>query len=88
MKRLLLATRNPIKYVLFGPVFRRHGFEVLTLREAQLGSGPGPEVGQTPLENALARARRYHSAAYPWVFGDDAAFAARRSRASLSVGAS
>ncbi len=71
-RRLLLATHNPTKKRLFGPVFAAHGFEVLTLREAQPEGTSPPEAGRTPLENALAKARRHHSPAYPWTFGDDA----------------
>jgi len=72
VKQLLMATRNHTKYLLFSPIFQRYGFEVSVLRDIQLDGASDIEVGKTPVENALAKARRYHSRTYPWVFGDDA----------------
>jgi len=72
MKQLLLATKNHTKYLLFSPTFRRYGFEVITLEDIQANSMSSIEVGRTPAENALAKARSYHSQRYPWVFADDA----------------
>jgi len=72
VRRLLMATRNHTKYLLFRPIFQRYGFKVTTLGDVQLDDAPHIETGKTPVENALAKARRYHSGAYPWVFGDDA----------------
>ncbi len=69
---ILFATHNPWKIQLFEPVFRDHGFRVLTLLDLPDAPPPPPENGTTALENALAKARCYHSAEYPWVFGDDA----------------
>jgi inosine/xanthosine triphosphate pyrophosphatase family protein len=73
MQRLLFATRNHTKGLLYGPVFERHGFEVVSLEDAGLPPMPELETAQMPLGNALAKARHYHSAEYPWVFGDDGA---------------
>ena len=70
--QILFATRNRWKMQLFRPVFQSYGFEMLTLDEIRWGTPPPPENGSTALENALAKARHYHSPAYPWVFGDDA----------------
>jgi len=72
MRCLLMATRNETKHRLIAPVFQSYGFEVITLRDIGAAELPDPEVGRTPLQNALAKARRYHCAAYPWVFGQDA----------------
>jgi inosine/xanthosine triphosphate pyrophosphatase family protein len=69
---LLFATRNAWKTRLFTPIFRAYGFEVLTLNDLPPNNPPLPENGATAIENALSKARHYHSAAYPWVFGDDA----------------
>ena len=73
--QILFATHNAWKIQLFTPVFRDYGFDVLTLVDLP-GIGPSPpENGKTALENAVTKARNYHSAAYPWVFGDDAGLA-------------
>jgi len=70
--KLLFATHNPWKIKLFTPVFREHGFQVLTLLDLPDAPPPPPENGATVIENALAKARHYHSDAFPWVFGVDA----------------
>ena len=70
--QILLATQNAWKIQLFTPVFRDHDFGVLTLDDLPGIDPPPPENGMTALENAIAKARYYHSEAYPWVFGDDA----------------
>jgi non-canonical purine NTP pyrophosphatase (RdgB/HAM1 family) len=72
VRRLLIATRNHTRYLLLRPIFQRYGFEVIALRDIQLDDGPNIETGRTSAENALAKARRYHSETYPWVFGSDA----------------
>jgi inosine/xanthosine triphosphate pyrophosphatase family protein len=72
MQQLLMATRNHTKYLIYEPIFRRYGFETLTLKDVQTDGAPGIEARKTPAENALAKARRYHSLKYPWVFGTDA----------------
>lgn len=69
---ILFATRNRWKMQLFRPVFQSYGFEMLTLEDIRWEIPPPPENGATTLENALGKARHYHSQAYPWVFGDDA----------------
>lgn len=69
---LLFATRNPHKAQLFAPTFDRYGIHWLTLRDAGLVRRPVPETGATPQENALLKARAYHSPRWPLVFGDDA----------------
>ncbi len=70
--QILFATHNAWKIQLFTPVFHSYGFEVLTLADLSKFNPPPPENGVTALENALTKARHYHSEAYPWVFGDDA----------------
>jgi inosine/xanthosine triphosphate pyrophosphatase family protein len=72
VKQLLMATRNHTKYLIYEPIFRRYGFKTITLKDVQTDGAPGIEAGKTPAENALAKARRYHSPKYPWVFGTDA----------------
>lgn len=72
MQQLLMATRNHTKYLIYEPIFRRYGFETITLKDIQTDGPPDTETGKTPAENALAKARRYHSRKYPWVFGTDA----------------
>jgi non-canonical purine NTP pyrophosphatase (RdgB/HAM1 family) len=70
--QILFATHNAWKEKLFAPVFQAYGFDVITLADL---SDPGPapqEDAATPVENALIKARHYHSPDHPWVFGDDA----------------
>ncbi len=69
---ILFATQNAWKTQLFTPVFRAHGFDVLTLADLPDESSSPPENGTTALENALTKARYYHSKVHSWVFGDDA----------------
>lgn len=67
---ILIATRNPSKAALFTPLLAEYGFEVgslVGLPEADREA----ETGTTPAENALAKARQWHSADHPWTFGDD-----------------
>lgn len=72
MMHVLFATRNQWKIQLFAPVFYSYGFGLLTLDDIHGGASSPSENGATALDNALAKARYYHSAAYPWVFGEDA----------------
>ncbi len=72
MPPLLFATQNPWKASLFAPVFHCAGFDMHTLRDLPANGSPPPETGATALDNALTKARFYHSAQHPWVFGDDA----------------
>jgi inosine/xanthosine triphosphate pyrophosphatase family protein len=72
MPDLLFATRNPWKVQLFTPTFDLSGFNMLTLCDISLIGKPPGEAGHTAVENALIKARHYHSPIYPWVFGDDA----------------
>lgn len=69
---LLFATRNPHKAQLFAPIFARYGTHCLTLRDVVVSRHAVPETGTTAEENALLKARAYHSARWPLVFGDDA----------------
>ena len=71
MKTLLLATRNKWKAQLFAPILQGYGFDVITLKDTDIAKEPPVEDGETVVENALIKARHYHSAEYPWVFGDD-----------------
>lgn len=72
MPTLLFATHNPWKGDQFRPIFEAYGFRMLTLRENPGNLRSIKETGATPLENALLKARHYHSLEYPWVFADDA----------------
>jgi len=71
MKILLLATRNKWKAQLFAPILEGFGFKVITLRDTEISTEAPVENGETVVENALIKARHYHSDEYPWVFGDD-----------------
>ena len=68
---ILFATRNAFKKELFVPVFKAHGIHCVTLADAGL-AGDVDEVGSTPEENALLKARAFHGPDWPLVFGDDA----------------
>jgi inosine/xanthosine triphosphate pyrophosphatase family protein len=72
MPDLLFATRNLWKVQLFTPSFQDYGFHVLALRDSPVSKNPPAEVGLTAIENALVKARHFHSNEHPWVFGDDA----------------
>ncbi len=69
---LLFATHNPHKAQLFAPTFERYGIRCLTLCDVGFARRPVRETGATPQENALLKARAYHSPRWPLVFGDDA----------------
>jgi non-canonical purine NTP pyrophosphatase (RdgB/HAM1 family) len=69
---LLFATRNPHKVQLFAPAFDKYGIRCVTLLDVAFARHAVPETGATPEENALLKARAYHSAKWPLVFGDDA----------------
>jgi len=72
MLDLLFATRNPWKVQLFMPAFQRYGLNVLTLRDISYDGDSPAEDGLTAVENALIKARHYHTIVQSWVFGDDA----------------
>ncbi len=67
---ILFATANGAKRQLFEPLFAAEGFACCTL--ADVGLKQVPESGTTAVENALLKARAYHSAEWPFVFADDA----------------
>ena len=69
---ILFATSNPGKKQLFAPIFARYGLRCVTLVEAGLDGRHPPETGRTPEENALLKARAFHSPPWPLVFADDA----------------
>jgi XTP/dITP diphosphohydrolase len=69
---LLFATRNLRKKQLFGPVFDTRGIDFVTLLDVALGEVHVDEVGATAEENALLKARAFHSPEWPLVLGDDA----------------
>lgn len=69
---LLFATRNLRKKQLFGPVFEAQGIDFVTLTDAGLHDLSVDEVGATAEENALLKARAFHSPQWPLVLGDDA----------------
>ena len=71
MKKLLIATTNPWKAKLFAPIINQYGFEVISLNDIAPQEDIPIENGATVIENALIKARHYHSPEYPWVFGDD-----------------
>jgi inosine/xanthosine triphosphate pyrophosphatase family protein len=70
---LLFATLNPYKGRLFVPIFADRGIRCLTLCDIGVQRHDLIETGDTPEENALIKARAYWGAAWPLVFGDDAA---------------
>ena len=70
--QILFSTHNAWKTQLFSPVFEAYGFEVLTLVDLSTYNALPPENGATAIENAVAKARHFHSNEFPWVFGDDA----------------
>lgn len=70
--QILFATHNAWKIQLFTPVFQVYGVKVLSLADLSNYDPPPPENGVTAIENALAKARHFHSPEFPWVFGDDA----------------
>ena len=72
MKTLLLATGNKWKAQLFAPILKGYGFNVISLKDVDTHKTPPIEDGETVVENALIKARHYHSEEHPWVFGDDA----------------
>lgn len=69
---ILFATANPGKKQLFAPIFARYGLCCVTLTGAGLNDRQPLETGHTPEENALLKARTFHSSQWPLVFGDDA----------------
>ena len=71
MKTLLIATTNKWKAQLFSPILQGYGFSVITLKDATISKEAPVENGKTVVENAIIKARHYHSEEYPWVFGDD-----------------
>ena len=72
MPDILFATQNLWKARLFEPSFQAYGAAMKTLCDFPAGEEPVSETGVSAVENALAKARFYHSDAHPWVFGDDA----------------
>jgi inosine/xanthosine triphosphate pyrophosphatase family protein len=72
MPTLLFATRNLRKKELFGPVFEARGIRCVTLLDVGLQAREVDEVGATAEENALLKARAFHSPEWPLVLGDDA----------------
>lgn len=71
MTTLLIATHNRWKAKLFASVFNGYGFKALSLLDIETNQPPPDECGRSVVENALIKARHYHSAQFPWVFGDD-----------------
>ncbi len=71
-QKILMATHNPWKARLFAPIFQGYDFSLQTLIDLPQEATSIAETGSTPLENALIKARAYHSIDHPWTFGDDA----------------
>ncbi|HYH02663.1 MAG TPA: non-canonical purine NTP pyrophosphatase, partial [Bacillota bacterium] len=71
MPKILIATHNSWKEKLFASLLNGSGFETVLLKEIATPPIPPIENGTTVIENALIKARHYHSTAYPWVFSDD-----------------
>ncbi|MCP4142434.1 MAG: hypothetical protein GY755_19525 [Chloroflexi bacterium] len=71
MKKLLIATTNSWKAQLFAPILSQYGFKVITLKDIEILKQLPIEDGATVVENALIKARHYHSGEHPWVFADD-----------------
>ena len=72
MPTLLFATRNLRKKQLFSPVFEARGIDFVTLLDVDLDDVHVDEIGATAEENALLKARAFHSPEWPLVLGDDA----------------
>ena len=72
MPEILFATHNIWKARLFSPAFQAYGFTMKTLQDIAPDHEPLTEAGKTAVENALTKARYYHSESHPWVFADDA----------------
>jgi inosine/xanthosine triphosphate pyrophosphatase family protein len=72
MPTLLFATRNLRKKQLFSPVFQARGIHFVTLLDVDMADIDVDEVGATAEENALLKARAFHSPEWPLVLGDDA----------------
>jgi inosine/xanthosine triphosphate pyrophosphatase family protein len=72
MPTLLFATRNLRKKQLFSPVFEARGISFVTLLDVDFRDANIDEVGATAVENALLKARAFHSPEWPLVLGDDA----------------
>jgi inosine/xanthosine triphosphate pyrophosphatase family protein len=72
MPTLLFATRNLRKKQLFSPMFEAQGIDFVTLLDVGLHDRNVDEVGATAVENALLKARAFHSPEWPLVLGDDA----------------
>jgi XTP/dITP diphosphohydrolase len=72
MLELLFATHNPWKVSLFRPTFQLYSINLLTLSDLSVDGDPPVERGLTALQNALIKARHYHTVLHSWVFGDDA----------------
>ena len=72
MPLILFATRNPWKDKQFRPTFEAYGFKMQTLLDSPITNQNLEELGTNPVENALIKARTFHSAEHPWVFADDA----------------
>ena len=68
---ILFATGNPAKKKLMAPIFAEYGLTCLTLADVGLTESSPAETGTTPIENALIKARAFHSKTYPIVFGAD-----------------
>lgn len=71
MKAILFATASYAKKKLFTPIFAEYGLTCITLPDIGLAHASPSETGATPAENALLKARTFHSARWPLVFGDD-----------------
>lgn len=72
MTSLLFATHNSWKEAQFSPTFADYGFKMFILRAWSQDNPDFEETGVTPVDNALQKARRFHSPDNPWVFADDA----------------
>lgn len=71
MSEILLATENIWKAKLFTPILRQYDLDVITLNDIDHPDEPPNEDGSTVVENALIKARHYHSSEHPLVFADD-----------------
>jgi len=68
---MLIATTNRLKAQLYTPIFEQYSFDVITLNEILSSGLPPVEDGLTAVDNAVIKARHYHSPENSWVFGDD-----------------
>jgi inosine/xanthosine triphosphate pyrophosphatase family protein len=70
--KLLFASGNPTKHLIYRPLLQKMGFDVVDLSQAEDIRVDKPiENAPTVTENALIKAEHYQCDAYPYVFAHD-----------------